>query len=134
MQIPSVLLRPNSSFITFIDVFIFLQNIHLLFTKTLLHTIVSCYAHLPFLSSSFELIAAYRDKSTFCPDSRSEFRNLCQYRQHEAFTVVELFKSTGSWGVFNLPLTVMCLTDRNADGDEVCTESDAWKKNATSSA
>ena len=135
MQIPSVLLRPNSSFITFIDVFFFFFTKHsLAFTKTLLHTIVSCYAHLPFLSSSFELIAAYRDKSTLCPDSRSEFRNLCQYRQHEAFTVVELFKSTGSWGVFNLPLPVLCLTYRSADGDEVCIESDAWKKNATSSA
>ena len=64
----------------------------------MLHTIVSCYAHLPFLSSSFELIAAYREKSTFCPDSRSEFRNLCRYRQHEQFTVVELFKTTESWG------------------------------------
>ena len=133
MQIPSVLLRPNSSFITFIDVFFFFTKHSLAFTKTLLHTIVSCYAHLPFLSSSFELIAAYRDKSTFCPDSRSEFRNLCQYRQHEAFTVVELFKSTGSWGVFNLPLPLLCLTYCSADGDEVCIESDAWKKNATSS-
>ena len=103
MQIPSAFLRPNSSSITVIDVFscLFFATHSFALTKTLLHSIVSSYAHFPFLSSSFELIAACRDKCTFCQDSISELRNLCQYRQHKAqgihshkaFTVVELFET-----------------------------------------